>query len=165
MNVSGNQLTAPGFAETVEKILNEENYPPENLYLEITENVFLEKHEETLKVMNLLNKKHVRFKLDDFGTGYSSLSYLHRFPFDVLKIDKAFVSDSHIDSHSRGIVRTVIALGHTLGMSIVAEGIEEESHHEFLRTEGCEEGQGYLFSRPVGIDRIKQMILEKKQPI
>jgi EAL domain-containing protein (putative c-di-GMP-specific phosphodiesterase class I) len=92
---------------------------------------------------------NIRLAIDDFGTGYSSLNYLKRFPFSVLKIDKSFIADLPHDEEAIALVKTMISMGHGLGLSVVAEGIETEEQLHFLRQEGCDYGQGYLFSKPL----------------
>jgi EAL domain-containing protein (putative c-di-GMP-specific phosphodiesterase class I) len=100
-------------------------------------------------VLNELKAIGVQLSIDDFGTGYSSLSYLHRFPFDILKIDRSFVSRMNTDKESLGIVKTIVRLAQELEKSVVAEGVETECHHEMLKRLSCQLGQGFLFSRPL----------------
>jgi diguanylate cyclase (GGDEF)-like protein len=118
------------------------------LELEITESVVLQNNEATMSMLRQLHEIGVRISMDDFGTGYSSLSYLHSFPFDKIKIDRLFVSDLDANSDCAAIVRAVAGLGKTLGMKTTAEGVETRQQLDWLRSEGCTEVQGYLFSRP-----------------
>jgi diguanylate cyclase (GGDEF)-like protein len=118
------------------------------LELEITESVVLQNNEATMSMLRQLHEIGVRISMDDFGTGYSSLSYLHSFPFDKIKIDRLFVSDLDANSDCAAIVRAVAGLGKTLGMKTTAEGVETREQLDWLRSEGCTEVQGYLFSRP-----------------
>jgi EAL domain-containing protein (putative c-di-GMP-specific phosphodiesterase class I) len=118
------------------------------LELEVTESVVLQNNEATMSMLRELHEIGVHISMDDFGTGYSSLSYLHSFPFDKIKIDRLFVSDLDANSDCAAIVRAVAGLGKTLGMKTTAEGVETREQLDWLRSEGCTEVQGYLFSRP-----------------
>jgi EAL domain-containing protein (putative c-di-GMP-specific phosphodiesterase class I) len=122
---------------------------PGRLELEITESVLLADDESAVLVLRELKKLGVRIALDDFGTGYSSLSYLRRFPFDKIKIDRTFVQESSENADSLAIVKAVIALGRSLGMATVAEGVETEAQLDIVSEQGCTEVQGYLFSVPL----------------
>ena len=118
------------------------------LEIEITESTVMHAGERMVEMLHALKKLGVHIAVDDFGTGYSSLSYLKRFPVDRLKVDRSFVQ--HIaDADDAVIVRAIIALGHNLGLKVVAEGVETEEQIEFLRVNGCDELQGYYFSKPV----------------
>ncbi|MEH6823498.1 MAG: EAL domain-containing protein [Motiliproteus sp.] len=123
--------------------------PPSALELEITEGVLLEDHELIAKEMKDLRDMGVKLSLDDFGTGFSSLSYLKRFRFDLLKIDRSFVTDLPHDTDDVSLVRAIIAMAHSLDLKVVAEGIETQEQHDFLRELGCDFGQGYLFAKPM----------------
>ena len=105
--------------------------------------------EQTIESLHILKNTGVHLSIDDFGTGYSSLAYLKRFPIDYLKIDRSFVKDIDINSDDRNIVQTIIAMGHSMKLGIVAEGIEKIEHLDFLRENACDEVQGYFISRPV----------------
>ena len=105
--------------------------------------------EQTLAVLHRLKSLGIQMSIDDFGTGYSSLSYLKRFPVDKLKIDQSFIMDCHNNHEDKAIVNTIVALGKNLGLSLIAEGVEELSHVEFLKSIGCDEIQGYWYSRPL----------------
>jgi EAL domain-containing protein (putative c-di-GMP-specific phosphodiesterase class I) len=110
---------------------------------------------ETLKQLKAIG---VRLSIDDFGTGYSSLSYLHRFPFDILKIDRSFVNRMNTDKDSLSIVETIVTLAKKLGKSIVAEGVEGNKHKQMLTALSCDYGQGYLFSKPLNSDQAKEFM-------
>jgi diguanylate cyclase (GGDEF)-like protein/PAS domain S-box-containing protein len=156
VNVSSRQLARPGLVQQVRDALRETGLTPGSLSLEVTESVVMENN-VALELLNQIREIGVGLDLDDFGTGYSSLGYLHRFPFNTLKIDQSFVKRLHADSETGEIVRTIIQLAHTLGMIVVAEGIETQAQNTDLKSWGCELGQGYLFSRPVdsaGIENI-----------
>ena len=148
VNVSAVQFRDPDFTDVVVNALAASKLSPRRLELEITESVFLVNSSETLATLHKLKAQGVRIALDDFGTGYSSLSYLRSFPFDKLKIDKSFVRDATATHGSKSIVRAVISLGRSLGMTTIAEGIETAEQTAYLREAGCNLGQGYWFGRP-----------------
>jgi diguanylate cyclase (GGDEF)-like protein/PAS domain S-box-containing protein len=149
VNLSGMQILHGGIVTTVWQVLQETGLKPQYLELEITESVIMGHAEETIRVLDELRDLGVSLAIDDFGTGYSSLSYLKRFPIDTLKIDRSFVRDTPDDANDAAIIRAVIALGRSLQLEIVAEGVETAEQQEFLLKEGCDTAQGYLFSRPV----------------
>jgi len=149
VNVSGAQLHHPGFVDRVRKAIERTGADPRLLKLEVTESFELSKIEEVIAKMTSLRDIGIRFSLDDFGTGYSSLSYLKRLPIDQLKIDKSFVRDVISDPNDAAIAETIIALGATLGLSVIAEGVETEAQRAFLAARGCRVYQGYLFARPM----------------
>ncbi|MDB5855176.1 MAG: hypothetical protein JWR22_3217 [Herminiimonas sp.] len=146
VNVSARQFRHPGFAEKLLAILADTGADPRRLKLELTESVLLENVEETIQKMNLLKTRGVCFSLDDFGTGYSSLMYLKRLPLDQLKIDQSFVRDVLVDSNDAAIARAIITLGQSLGLAVIAEGVETEEQRAFLSLHGCHAYQGFLFS-------------------
>ncbi|MFB9270188.1 EAL domain-containing protein [Bradyrhizobium erythrophlei] len=159
VNVSAAQFRDPGFIDIVADALTASKLSPQRLELEITESVFLANSTETIATLHKLKAQGVRIALDDFGTGYSSLSYLRSFPFDKLKIDKSFVRDATATHGSRSIIRAVISLGKGLGMTTIAEGVETIEQLNHMRAEGCNEAQGFLFSRPVPVAEIPATIL------
>jgi diguanylate cyclase (GGDEF)-like protein len=160
VNVSAVQFRDPDFIDVVVNGLAASKLSPRRLELEITESVFLANSSETLATLHKLKALGLRIALDDFGTGYSSLSYLRSFPFDKLKIDKSFVGDATAAHGSKSIVRAVISLGRSLGMTTIAEGIETVEQLDYMRAEGCNEAQGFLFSHPVPVTEIAGKILE-----
>ncbi len=149
VNVSARQFRAADFVEQVLKLLEKTGANPRRLKLELTESLLLDNVEETILKMSALKVHGVSFSLDDFGIGYSSLSYLKRLPLDQLKIDVSFVRDVLTDPNDAAIVRTIVALGHTLGLAVIAEGVESEAQRDFLIQLGCHAFQGHLFGRPV----------------
>ena len=149
VNVSARQLRRRDFCETVAGALAESGLPPELLELEITESSVMENPEEAVQILQRLGRMGISLAIDDFGTGYSSLAYLKLFPIDHLKIDRSFVADIEIDLNDRAIAFGTIALAHSLGLNVIAEGVETEDQLELLRTNGCDEIQGYLFSKPL----------------
>ena len=139
--------------------------PPARLELEITESVLLENDRATLDTLRELRALGVRIAMDDFGTGYSSLGYLQRFPFDKIKIDRMFVREMAQDANCMAIVRAVVSLGATLGVTITAEGVETPEQLALLRDIGCEEAQGFLLGRPrPGTEVVEQHLPERPWP-
>jgi diguanylate cyclase (GGDEF)-like protein len=151
VNLSPVQFTAPNLFEVIEQTLAKTGLAPHRLELEITERIFMENTENTLATLRRIKGLGVRIALDDFGTGYSSLSYLRSFPFDKIKVDRAFVSDLSERNEHIVIVQAVVSIARALGMTTTAEGVETEAQHEFLAALGCDEVQGYLFSAPVPV--------------
>ncbi len=147
VNVSGRHLRHPDIVQDVAAALLRHGVPPDRLVLEITETVLVEHTNETLGTLQELKQLGVQVALDDFGTGYSSLSYLHKFPVDVLKVDRSFVHDWN--QQAGELITAIIRLGHTLGLHTVAEGVESAEQLRLLRDIGCEHAQGYLLSRPL----------------
>ena len=148
VNVSAQEFRHPGFVQQVLDALAHAQVDPRQLKLELTESLLLHDVEECIAKMQALRVKGVRFALDDFGTGYSSLSYLKRLPLDQLKIDQGFVRDVLTDPNDAAIACTVIGLGRSLGLDVVAEGVETAAQRTFLLRNGCQRFQGYLFGRP-----------------
>jgi diguanylate cyclase (GGDEF)-like protein len=158
VNVSARQLQDPALLQDVENALRTADLDPASLQLEITESVVMQEPEATVFKLNALKSLGIKLAVDDFGTGYSSLAYLKRFPVDVLKIDRAFVSGLGQSEHDSAIVHTVVALARALGMRTTAEGIEDRSQWTRLRELGCEHGQGYVFSRPLRPDAVQSLL-------
>ncbi|MFZ4536627.1 EAL domain-containing protein [Propionivibrio sp.] len=152
VNVSARQFSLPNFVELVLAAIEHTGARPDKLKLELTESLLLENAEDIILKMNALKARGVGFSLDDFGTGYSSLSYLKRLPLDQLKIDQSFVSDLLTDPKDAAIARTVVTLGHSLGLTVIAEGVETAAQKDFLASLGCLAYQGYFFSRPLPLD-------------
>jgi len=158
INVSAKQLLEENFIEQFKKLLDESSVDPGKIDIEITEYLFLQHSEENSKILHELHNHGVTISLDDFGTGYSSLSYLKRFPIDNLKIDKAFIDD--YDSKRGSIfVETIVKMGQTLNMGVIAEGVEHKEQVDYLRKIGCDQYQGYYFSRPLGADDFEALFL------
>lgn len=154
VNLSPMQLADPRLPRTVSQVLAETGLPAERLELEITETALLANDEQALSTLSELRRMGVVISLDDFGTGYSSLSYLHRFPIDRIKIDRSFISGVATDKHSATIVRAIAHLGTNLGLKITAEGIEDGDQRDFSALYGCDNLQGYLFSRPLPAEKL-----------
>ncbi|MGH9821348.1 MAG: putative bifunctional diguanylate cyclase/phosphodiesterase, partial [Pyrinomonadaceae bacterium] len=158
VNISGKHFTEGDLVTQIRTVLAETAIDPSHLKLEITESAVMKNAEHAIAVLTQIRETGVRISIDDFGTGYSSLSYLHRFPIDVLKIDRSFVSTMEDGSGNGEIVRTVIALAKALNLDVVAEGIESIHQLHQLRVLGCEYGQGYLFSRPLPAHEIYRLL-------
>ena len=151
VNVSARQFRLPCFVEEVLGILDHHGTNPQRLKLELTESLLVQDVEDIIVKMTALKAKGVGFSLDDFGTGYSSLSYLKRLPLDQLKIDQGFVRDILRDPNDAAIAKMVVALAESMGLSVIAEGVETEAQREFLARQGCHAYQGYLFGRPLSL--------------
>ncbi len=158
VNLSPRQLHHAELPVLVWDVLDASGLPPERLELEITETALFEDVVRALDNLRALKARGVRIAMDDFGTGFSSLATLQSFPFDKLKIDKSFVQAIHEDDRATAIVRAVLGLGHSLGMPVVAEGVETDRQLAFLRAEGCAEVQGYGIGRPVPLEALGSMI-------
>ena len=149
VNLSALQFKRGNLLETVVNALKKSGLPSEYLELELTESILLQDVDVAIKVLRSLKEMGVKLSIDDFGTGYSSLSYLKRLAVNKLKIDQSFVRDLAEDADSAAIVRAIIQLGHTLQLTVIAEGVETDAQLAFLHNYGCDEAQGYFFSRPV----------------
>ncbi|WP_417696139.1 putative bifunctional diguanylate cyclase/phosphodiesterase [Pseudomonas sp.] len=149
VNVSTIDFRQRGFVEGIARTLKETGLDPTQLELEITESVLMQNVDTTVAILKAVKRLGIRLAIDDFGTGYSSLSYLQKFPVDVLKIDQSFVGDLSIDSNDAKLVSTIISLGKSLNLHIIAEGVETLEQLEFLKAHQCEEAQGYYFSKAV----------------
>ena len=160
VNLSGKQFKQPDLVEKVKEILTLSNIVPSTLRLEITETVIMENAVTAIDMLHQLKALDIKLSIDDFGTGYSSLSYLHRFPFDILKIDRSFVSRMNTERESRSIVKTIMTLANELGKDVVAEGIETNEQHRLLTDLACQYGQGYLFSKPLTFDKIEDLLIK-----
>ncbi|WP_438390494.1 putative bifunctional diguanylate cyclase/phosphodiesterase [Caballeronia sp. DA-9] len=158
VNLSPVQFRDTSLLRTIDAALTESGLPASRLILEITESIFLAEDETVLATLHHLRKRGVSVALDDFGTGYSSLSYLRSFPFDKVKIDKSFIRDIATDGDALAIVRAIIGMAKSLGMIVVAEGVETDAQLALVRSEGCTRVQGYLYSRPLGCKDIRLYI-------
>ena len=158
VNISALQFRQPTFIENVLEILSRTGANPGNLRLELTESMLVENFEDIVAKMTRLKEHGLRFSLDDFGTGYSSMTYLKRLPLDLLKIDRSFVRDMLVDATSGAIAQTILSLGRAMGLSVVAEGVETEEQRGYLAALGCHSFQGYLFSRPLPLDKFEEFL-------
>lgn len=164
-NISPRQFHQPGLAERVRNILQDTGMDPAYLEIEITESTIMNDIDQAVRTMQEINGLGVRLAIDDFGTGYSSLGALKRFPIQKLKIDQTFVRDLTSDSNDAAITDAVIALARAMSLEVIAEGIETESQLAFLRDKHCDQGQGFLFSRPLPADACRRWVAEPGQPL
>ncbi|HWS86657.1 MAG TPA: EAL domain-containing protein [Pyrinomonadaceae bacterium] len=162
VNLSGRQFSQPDLIEQISAALRESGLKAANLKLEITESMVMENFDTAIDMLMQLRGLGVGLSIDDFGTGYSSLSYLHRFPIDTLKIDRSFVTQMTDNSENAEIVRTIVTLARSLGMNVIAEGVETADQLRQLGELGCDYGQGYLFSRPVGAGPAAELLTEEQ---
>jgi diguanylate cyclase (GGDEF)-like protein len=160
VNVSAHQVMAPGFDSMVERVLGAAAIDPESVQLEVTESAFIEDGARALSVLKETKRLGVGLVLDDFGTGYSSLNYLRQYPFDVLKIDRAFISDVDTNATTRTIVASIIELAHGLELPVVAEGVETPGQLAQLSALGTDRAQGYYLCRPLLIEQLDQSVLD-----
>lgn len=165
VNLSPSQLQSGDLAETVRMVLKDTGISPSLLELEVTEDILLEDDEAVRKIFKRIQNLGVHIAFDDFGTGYASLTYLKKFPLNRLKIDQSFVRELQRGSEDEAIIEATINLSKRLGMSVIAEGIENPDTIDILRGMGCEEGQGYYFSRPMPAAEFEQQFLSKEAPL
>ncbi len=158
VNLSPSQFRNETLVDNVHAALAASGLAPNRLELEVTESVLLHDSAAVLEILREIKAMGVQISMDDFGTGYSSLSYLRRFPFDKIKIDRSFVQDLPRDQNAIAIVRAIVGLGLTFGMSVIAEGVETEEQAQRLELEQCAQMQGYLFSRPVPATNVPALI-------
>ncbi|WP_199609159.1 sensor domain-containing protein [Flocculibacter collagenilyticus] len=158
VNISPRQFRHPDFIEHVKNALQRHQLPPHNLELEITEGVIMHNEEDVIEQLHALKAIGVQLSIDDFGTGYSSLAYLKQFPIDKLKIDQSFVKDSHNNKADQAIIRTIVDLGKNLDVQLIAEGVEEQAHVDYLKSIQCDELQGYWFSRPLNVEDATELL-------
>jgi diguanylate cyclase (GGDEF)-like protein/PAS domain S-box-containing protein len=163
VNLSARQFLAPNLGESIKKILESNGVAPSLLEVEITESAIMSDTEEANRTLEYLETLGVKSAIDDFGTGYSSLGYLKRFPLGALKVDRSFVSDITTDPDDAHITQAVISMAHSLGLKVIAEGVETEAQLAFLLRYGCDEVQGYLFSRPLPADECAAAIVHEQR--
>lgn len=165
VNVSPVQFNHGDLADTIQAILTETGLPPERLEIEVTESMLMSDQSRCLQILRKLKAMGIAIAMDDFGTGYSSLGTLHAFPFDKIKLDQSFVRRIPDDTLAAAIVKTVLALGHSMNVPVLAEGIETEEQLRFLIDEGCSEGQGYLFAKPLPLAQIPDAMTRMLQRV
>ena len=165
VNVSARQFHQQEFVDQVLAVLERTGANPKRLKLELTESMLVKDVEGIITKMATLKMKGVSFSLDDFGTGYSSLSYLKRLPLDQLKIDQGFIRNILTDPNDSAIARTIVALANSMGLSVIAEGVEIEAQRNFLADLGCHAYQGYLFSRPLPVEDFESFAHNSMNPV
>lgn len=163
VNISGKHFGHPGLVDQINSVIRDTGIDPASLKLELTESAVMDNAETAILMLKQIKETGVTVSIDDFGTGYSSLSYLHRFPIDLLKVDRSFVSAMEENTENGEIVRTVIALAKALNLKVVAEGIESIHQFHQLRILGCEYGQGYLFSKPLPASDIERLLADNRR--
>jgi EAL domain-containing protein (putative c-di-GMP-specific phosphodiesterase class I)/FixJ family two-component response regulator len=163
VNVSGHQLIEGDLIADIARILAQTGVEPHWLEVELTEGSLMENTQHTISSLQRLHAMGVKISIDDFGTGYSSLAYLRRFPIDTLKIDIAFIREVTSNPQDAAITRTIIELAHSLNLRVVAEGVETQAQLAFLKAAGCDQIQGYLFSRPLPVATLERLLLERSE--
>lgn len=158
VNLSGYQLQSRNFIESVHDILEETGLSGDYLEFEITETVIMQNPEFAVGVLSKLRDMGIHISIDDFGTGYSSLAHLKRFSVNTLKIDRTFVRDIEINSTDEAIASAIISMGNSLDLKVIAEGVETEGQFSKLKEKHCDEMQGYLFSKPVPVDEVEDLL-------
>jgi EAL domain-containing protein (putative c-di-GMP-specific phosphodiesterase class I) len=158
VNISPLQFRDESFLENIFAILQETGLNPGCLELEITESALMKHTQSAELILETLRARGVRLAIDDFGTGYSSLSYLRKFPVDTIKIDQSFVHQITVDPNNTTIVAAIIAMGRSLNLRVVAEGVETRAELEFLQSHHCDEAQGYFFSRPLPAGQFARLL-------
>ncbi len=163
VNLSARQFAQENLVELIKGILDETGFDPMYFELELTESILMKDEEKLIKKLHAMKDTGVRLSIDDFGTGYSSLSYLKRFPIDTVKIDRSFVMEITNNPDGAAIVQTILAMAHTLKLRVVAEGVEKLEELMFLAEHGCEEMQGYYFSKPVPLNAFEELLCSGKK--
>ena len=163
VNLSGDQFKQSDLFHKLTQLLFESNLDAQFLELELTEQILVENVKANIQRLNLIKKLGIQISLDDFGTGYSSLGYLHQFPFDILKIDRCFITNIDRNPKNAVITKAIIEMAHQLNLKVIAEGIETQAELDFLGAHQCDELQGYLFARPLPVPEFEKLLLSKKQ--
>lgn len=158
VNIEARQLKRGNFLSTLDNIMEASGIKGESLEIEITESSLMDMPEKIKPLLASIKSRNIKISLDDFGTGYSSLSYLSQYPIDVLKIDRSFISDISTNKQSAAIAQAIMAMGHSLGITLIAEGIENAQQRDFLHAEGCQVGQGYYYGKPVPVTEATKLL-------
>jgi len=165
INISALQIQRGEILQTIEMLQHKYHFDPAAVELEVTESVLIDFPEKAVEVLSGVRKLGLSVALDDFGTGFSSLSNLKRYPISTIKVDKSFVMDILDDPNDAAITRAVIAMGHSLDMRVVAEGVESAEHVSFLQDLGCHLAQGYYYSRPIPVDEFNRQFLSQDNAV
>jgi EAL domain-containing protein (putative c-di-GMP-specific phosphodiesterase class I) len=163
VNISVDQLQSYQIVETVKQALDQSGLPPHCLELEITESHYMDQLELSLQHLVALREIGVQVAIDDFGTGHSSLAYLLHLPIDILKIDKCFIDHIPDNPQDLFLAETILSIGERLKLKVVAEGVEHEKQLQWLKQVGCDQVQGYLFSRPLSVTEFEQWVIEHQE--
>jgi EAL domain-containing protein (putative c-di-GMP-specific phosphodiesterase class I) len=161
VNVSAVEIQHPDYISTLERILEEEQFVAGSLMLELTETVLLQAERET-DVLSLLSQRGILLAIDDFGVGYSNLAYLRRFATDYIKVDRSFIEHVTTREQDRQLVRSMVGLGKNLGKYLIAEGVETQEQVDYLTSIGCDQAQGYLFSRPLSGEAFGDLLRQEE---
>lgn len=160
VNFTAKDFLLDGFKNNILTQLARHNLKPEQFHIEMTERLLMDEPHHAQEVLKQCQKDGLQISIDDFGTGYSSLSYLHHYPIDILKIDRSFIQNMQDDKSAYNLVSSVINLGHNMGMSIIAEGIEKKEQSDLLKDLGCDKIQGYFYSKPISENEIETFLLQ-----
>jgi len=163
INLSGHQFKQSDLFHKLTQLLFEFNLDAQYIELELTEQILVENIQSNIQKLNLLKKLGVKISLDDFGTGYSSLGYLHQFPFDILKIDRCFISNINQNHKNAVITKSVIEMAHQLDLKVVAEGVETQAELDFLLKHKCDEVQGHFFARALPVIDFEKLLISDKE--
>jgi EAL domain-containing protein (putative c-di-GMP-specific phosphodiesterase class I) len=158
VNLSGYQLQHSALLATIRNVLKETGMSPDHLELEVTESVIMQNADFAVSILRGLSDLGIHISIDDFGTGYSSLAHLKRFSVNTLKIDKSFVREVDFSTTDAAIATAIIAMGNSLNMNVIAEGVETQSQYDFLKLNNCDQVQGFLFSRPLPPDELIELL-------
>ena len=161
INASVRHLMKSDFVDEIQSLLDDSGIPADRLEIEITESIMIESFDKALACINDLKRKGIQIAIDDFGTGYSSLSYLHRFPANLLKIDKSFIDKMNTSESSRQYVAAIISIGHVMGFDVISEGVEDQDQLETLKSIGCDFIQGFIWGRPLSAEDAQKLVEEK----
>ena len=164
VNLSARQAKDPNLLHLIARTLHETALPASLLELEITESMLMENVDANITLLEQLHQQGIQLSIDDFGTGYSSMSYLKRFPIDQLKIDRHFVRDIPGNGDDEAINNAIISMAHSLGMSVVAEGVETAAQQQFMRAAGCDTMQGFYFARPMPAEQFTALLHQHATP-
>src|SRR5690606_34259333 len=158
---SARQFFDENLIEDIAQILKETGMPAELLEMEITEGMVMQDAERAIRILSGIKELGVRLAIDDFGVGYSSLAQIKRFPIDTLKVDSSFIRDIPANPEDRAITEAIIAMGKTLSLTVIAEGVETEAQERFLREHACDQSQGYYFAKPISPDEFVEFMRQQ----